>query len=349
MKKCISLVYCMFVLCLCACAQYARVNDICYTQETDAYAQSRCKLDVYYPTAKKDVPVVVWFHSGGLVRGEKHIDTELQKKGMVVIAPNYRFLDQATIDDCIDDAAAAVAWAFHHCQEYGGDPRKIFVAGHSAGGYLLDMIGLDKHWLAKYGVDADSIAALFPFSGQCLTHFNVRQQQGLGPLQPVIDAYAPLAHLRADAPPFIIVSGDREKEMYGRYEEQAYFWRMLKLNGNKDVSLFEMKGFSHGEMHHPAYKILLREIKVREAVIDNHYIPMKMFPNPASSSVTLEPEGQIESVTVVNVMGEVVYADTDTSGYSITINISGFPDGLYVVRVVTDKGVAVQKLSVANK
>lgn len=350
MKKWFTLVVCFLAVNFGAYAQYKSVSDIIYTQSTDAYAQERCKLDVYYPTLLRDVPVVVWFHSGGLVRGNKHIDSELKNSGMVVIAANYRLLPDATIDDCLDDAAAAVAWAFHHCTEYGGSPRKIFVAGHSAGAYLLDMIGLDKHWLAKYGVDADSIAALFPFSGQCLTHFNVRQQQyGIGPLQPWIDEYAPFAHMRPDAPPIVIVSGDREKEMYGRYEEQAFFWRMLKLNGHPAVSIYELKGYSHGEMHHPAYGILKNEINAREAAINKRTIYMKVFPNPATNIVTVEPEGRMESIVVFDMMGEAMYVDNDAHGTTATIDVSGFSEGVYVIRVMTDKGVAVSKLSIVNK
>lgn len=253
-----------FVLLLCtfiAKAQYQQMNDIPYTESTDAYAKERCKLDVYYPTDQKDAPVVVWFHGGGLEGGSKYIDQELRDCGYVVVAPNYRLLPKASIDECIDDAAAAVAWTYKNIEKYGGSKHKIFVAGHSAGGYLLDMIGLDKKWLAKYGVDADSLAALFPFSGQCVTHYNVRKLQGIGPLQATIDQYAPLTFVRADAPPIIIISGDREQELYGRYEEQAYFWRMLKLVGHKDVSIYEMQGYDHGAMPHPAYHILKEQIK----------------------------------------------------------------------------------------
>lgn len=243
-------------------AQYQQVNDIPYAEEnSNDYAKERCKLDVYFSKEMKDAPVVVWFHGGGIEGGNKYIDQELKNSGLVVVAANYRLLPKASIDECIDDAAAAVAWTFKHCQEYGGDPRKIFVVGHSAGGYLLDMIGLEKKWLAKYGVDADDIAGLVPFSGQCVTHYNVRKLQGIGPLQPTIDQYAPLTFIRPDAPPMIIISGDRELELYGRYEEQAYFWRMLKLVGHKDVTLYEMQGYDHGQMPHPAYHILKEQIK----------------------------------------------------------------------------------------
>ena len=233
--------------------QYQQVNDIPYIASSDAYAQERCKLDVYYPVDQKEAPVVVWFHGGGIEGGSKHIDEQLKNSGLVVVAANYRLLPKTHIDDILDDAAAAVAWTYKNIEKYGGSHRKIFVAGHSAGGYLLDMIGLDKKWLAKYGVDADSLAALVPFSG--------RKQQGIGPLQATIDQYAPLTYVRPDAPPIVIISGDRNLELYGRYEEQAYFWRMLKLVGHKDVTLYEMQGYDHGAMAQPAYYILKQHIK----------------------------------------------------------------------------------------
>ncbi|MBR6978744.1 MAG: carboxylesterase family protein [Prevotella sp.] len=261
MNKNIFLTLALLLCTSVAMAQYQQVNDIPYTESSDAYAQERCKLDVYYPTNGKNAPVVVWFHGGGIEGGNKHIDPELKNSGLVVVAANYRLLPKASIDQCLDDAAAAVAWTYKNIEKYGGCKRKIFVAGHSAGGYLLDMIGLDKKWLAKYDVDADSLAALIPFSGQCVTHYNVRKQQGIGPLQPTIDQYAPLTFIRPDAPPIIIISGDRELELFGRYEEQAYFWRMLKLVGHKDVTLYEMQGYDHGAMARPAYHILKDHIK----------------------------------------------------------------------------------------
>lgn len=251
-------------------AQYNRINDISYAPNaSNPYAKERCKLDVYYPTDKKDVPVVVWFHGGGIEGGNKYIDAELLNAGYCVVAANYRLLPKATIDEVLDDAAAAVAWTFNNVCKYNGSKQKIFIAGHSAGGYLLDLIGLDKHYLQKYGIDADSIAGLFPFSGQVITHYNIRKQEGIGPLQATIDKYAPLTFVRKDAPPIVVISGDRELELYGRYEEQAYFWRMLKLVGHPDVSLYEMQGFNHGDMPHPAYHVMKEHIKRLCSPIDD--------------------------------------------------------------------------------
>ena len=239
-------------------AQSPAFTDIPYNPSGNAYAAERCKLDIYIPdNVKEGCPTVVWFHGGGLTGGDKSvIPRALKESGYILVSANYRLIPRGGIADCISDAAAAVAWTFKHIEEYGGTPGRIFVSGHSAGGYLTDMIGLDKRWLAAYGVDADSIAGLIPFSGQVVTHFAQRKAQGIGELQAVVDPFAPLYHVRADAPPVIIISGDREMELYGRYEETAYFWRMLKLTGHPDVHIYELQGYDHGNMAEPAVQIL---------------------------------------------------------------------------------------------
>lgn len=239
---------------------YHSFPDIELPTEKSGYQNERCKLDIYYSPEFKDKPVVVWFHGGGLIGGEKFVPQELQNDSLVIVAVNYRLLPKATIDECIDDAAAAVAWTFNNISEYGGSKDKIFVAGHSAGGYLLSMIGFEKKWLEKYGIDSDSIAGLFPYSGQALTHYAVREINGISPLEPRIDEYSPLFHARKDCPPYIIISGDRNQELYGRYEENAYLWRLMKLLGHPEVYLYELDGFDHGAMAVPAHHILKKHI-----------------------------------------------------------------------------------------
>ncbi len=225
--------------------------------EPIAYADNeRCTLKVYHDPATTGHPVIVWFHGGSLTSGFGFIPNEIRDAGYVIVAPNYRLLPNVEIGQCIDDAAAAVAWVFKNIDKYGGDPSKIFVTGHSAGGYLTSMVGLDKSWLAKYGVDADSIAGLIPFSGQAISHFSWRKMQGIPELQPTLDDTAPLYHVRPDAPPYIIICGDRELELFGRYEENAYMWRMMKLVGHPDVSIYELDGYNHGDMASPAFHIL---------------------------------------------------------------------------------------------
>lgn len=240
---------------------YSTVRDISYTDSDDAYAREYCKLDVYYPEDLSGCPVVVWFHGGGLTGGHREIPEKLQKRGMVVVGVEYRLMPKVEISACIDDAAAAVAWTFREIEKYGGDTGKIFVSGHSAGGYLTAMIGLDKSWLARYGVDADDIAGLIPFSGQMISHFAYRDMMGMPDTQPLVDKYAPLYHVRPDAPSLVLITGDREIEMLGRYEENAYMWRMMKLCGHDATSLYELGGHDHNAMRDPAFHILHTHIR----------------------------------------------------------------------------------------
>jgi|SRR5215217_1056019 len=234
---------------------------------TDGYMKSQCRLDVYYPKNVKDFATIVWFHGGGITGGGKEIPKELMDKGVAVIGVGYRLSPKVKAPAYIEDAAAAVAWVFNHIAAYGGNKKLIFVSGHSAGGYLGTMITLDKHYLGKYNIDANSIAGVIPFSGQAITHFTVRQEQGIKDIQPTIDKYAPVYHVRADAPPMLLITGDRELEMLGRYEENAYFNRMMKLAGNKTTRLFELQGFDHGGMAVPAFPLLLKEVGLLKKMI----------------------------------------------------------------------------------
>ncbi len=240
-------------------------TGILYRNEKNPYVEKMCRLDVAYEAGAEGCPVVVWFHGGGLTGGHRHIPEVLLRDGAVVVGVGYRFVTEVDIAETIDDAAAAVAWVVKNISKYGGDVSKIYLAGHSAGGYLVDMIGLDKKYLAKYGIDANMFAAIVPYSGQVITHFAHRSKKGVDALTPIIDEFAPLYHVRGDAPPMLIISGDREKELYGRYEETAYFARMLELRGHKDVTFYELDGFDHGNMADPAgHLILLNYIKERK-------------------------------------------------------------------------------------
>ena len=240
-----------------------RENIPYYSSElmsADEYLNERCVLDIYYPNTEKGFPTIVWFHGGGLTGGNKYIPEELKGKGVGVVAVNYRLYPKVKAPVYIEDAAAAVAWVLKHIGEYGGDPELVIVSGHSAGGYLASMVGLDKRWLLVHGIDANNIAGLVPFSGHAITHFTVREERGIEGTRPIIDDLAPLYHVRADAPPLLLITGDREMEMLGRYEENAYLMRMMKVAGHPDTRLYEMDGYGHS-MTAPAFPLLLKEVE----------------------------------------------------------------------------------------
>ena len=119
---------------------------------------------------------------------------------------------------------------------------------------------MNKDNLAKYDIDANDVAGLIPFSGHTITHFTIRDQKGIPGTQPIVDKWAPLFYVRKDAPPTLLITGDRELEMLGRYEENAYFYRMMKVAGQKEIELYEMDGYGHN-MVYPALPLLLKFVK----------------------------------------------------------------------------------------
>jgi acetyl esterase/lipase len=227
---------------------------------SDDYIKERCVLDIYYPANSKNFPVVVWFHGGGLTGGEKEIPDALKEKGFAVVGINYRLSPKVKAPKYLEDAAAAVSWVFKNIKYYGGDTSLIFVAGYSAGGYLTKMIGLNKNWLAVHDIDANRIAGLISLSGQAITHFTVREERGIPGTQPIIDELAPLYHVRKDAPPLILITGDRELELLGRYEENAYLMRMMKISGHTKTKLYKLDGYDHGIIE-AAFPLLIKDIK----------------------------------------------------------------------------------------
>lgn len=240
--------------------EYKSSNAISYLDSTgkslSEYQKKMCLLDIYYPINKEKVPVIVWFHGGGLTGGEREIPEALKNKGYIIVGVGYQLSPNVKAEVCITDAAAAIAWVFKNIETYNGNPNSIFISGHSAGGYLALITVMNQKLLNKYNIQANKVAGLIPFSGHTITHFTIRAERGIPGEQPIVDEFAPLYYVRKDAPPILLITGDRELEMLGRYEENAYFYRMMKVSGHDDIMLYEMDGYGHN-MTDPAYPLLL--------------------------------------------------------------------------------------------
>lgn len=260
-KLLLSMSFVLVALAAGAQERYVTVSDILYVDnaDTSAYRKERCKLDVYYPADKKGCKTIVWFHGGGLEGGNKELQPELKNSGIIIVAPNYRLYPQGKSPDYIRDAAAAVAWTIEHIAEYGGDPSKVYVGGHSAGGYLALMLALDKDYLAEYRIDADAIKGYFPVSGQTATHYTIRKERGISFTLPIVDSLAPLNNARVLGTKLVLITGDRHLEMMARYEENLYLKAVLEGVGNASVPLHELSGFDHGTVQTPA-ALLIRDI-----------------------------------------------------------------------------------------
>lgn len=232
-----------------AAAEMRVERDIAYKSSGTDYERERCKLDLYLPE-DEGFPVVVWFHGGGLTGGEKDGETDqrvarrLVEAGIGCVNANYRLSPKAKFPAYVDDAAAAVAWVAKHIGEYGGDPEKLIVGGHSAGGYLTAIIGIDPQYLAAHGMSLDDLRGLMPVSGQMSTHTTIQGERGEVSEERVVDAAAPLDHVKNLGPPVLIVAGG--EDLPDREEVNRDYAQALEDAGHNDVTLVVVEGRDHG-------------------------------------------------------------------------------------------------------
>ena len=237
-------------------------------QEGD-YSRSRCLVDLRYPVGVTNFATVVNFHGGGLVHGRKSgpawPEESRDEDPVAFVSAGYRLLTNATPEQCVGDAAAAVAWVVKNIGRYGGDPKKVFVTGISGGGYLTAMVGLDPKWLAPHGLKPTDLCGIAPLTGQMTKHFNVRKvgfQDDDPQFLPKIDAWAPLAYASTNAlPPSCFLTGGRDIEWKGRVEENALLAASLRANGITNCEFHETEG-NHGGGVYPS-RYFLRDFVMK--------------------------------------------------------------------------------------
>ena len=130
----------------------------------------RQKLDVYTPArGATAAPVLVFFYGGSWNSGRRQdyafAGRALAARGFVTIVPDYRLYPEVRYPAFLQDGAAAIRWAQDHASEYGGDPKRIVLAGHSAGAYNAVMLGMDSEFVTAAGVDPTAIKAVAGLSG----------------------------------------------------------------------------------------------------------------------------------------------------------------------------------------
>jgi arylformamidase len=140
-------------------------RDIPYAEP----ANERQKLDVYAPENAKNLPVIFWIHGGGWQAGDKasaHAKPKaLVEKGYVFVSTNYRLLHDVDMDTIVRDVAKSMRWVHDHIAEYGGDPKRIIVTGHSAGAQLAALICTDERYLKAEGLSLSNIKGCIPVDG----------------------------------------------------------------------------------------------------------------------------------------------------------------------------------------
>ena len=126
-------------------------------------------LDIYTPKDAKNAPVVFWIHGGGWQAGDKTSiqlkPQAFQDKGFVFVSTNYRLLPNVEMDAIFSDIAKSLHWVHDHVAEHGGDPKRIFVMGHSAGAQLAAIISTDDRLLKAEGLPLSIIKGCVPVDG----------------------------------------------------------------------------------------------------------------------------------------------------------------------------------------
>ena len=203
-------------------------------------------LDVYAPKPGPrpgGAPVVVFFYGGNWDSGAKadyrFVGAALARRGYLAIVPDYRVYPEVRYPGFVEDSARAVRWARDHAADYGGDPKALFVMGHSAGAYNAAMLALDPEWLAAVEMDPvkdlrGMIGLAGPYDFLPLTSPRLKIIFGPEDQRPRTQ---PIAYARREAPALFLAHDDGDKvvlprntlrlaarmrEVGGRVEEKHY-------------------------------------------------------------------------------------------------------------------------------
>jgi acetyl esterase/lipase len=172
----------------------------------------RKKLDIYRPADLKTLAPVVMFIYGGAWRAGDKFEYEfagraLAAAGFVTVIADYRLYPEVKYPDFLDDNAQAMRWIQDNISMYDGDPKRFFLAGHSAGAYNAVMLGLDSSFRRDYGVTMPirAIAGISgPYNFYPFEYGEVRETFGDAPNP---EGTQPINLITAEAPPILLASG----------------------------------------------------------------------------------------------------------------------------------------------
>jgi acetyl esterase/lipase len=211
-------------------------------------AEPRQQLDVYQPAVSNNGIVVVFFYGGGWSTGERgeyrFVAQTLTRDGATVVIPDYRTYPTGVFPDFMHDAAAAVAWTHKNIAQYGGDPKKIYLMGHSAGGHIATLLALDKQYLAAQGLGADVLAGVVGLAAP--TNFAATLEAKYRPAfgnQAGLERAQPIHYARGDAPPLLLLHGADDRVVLPR-NSVALAERITALGGQARARIYPGKSHS---------------------------------------------------------------------------------------------------------
>jgi acetyl esterase/lipase len=211
-------------------------------------------LDLYQPSADGPVPMLLFVHGGGWSIGDKSelswLGAKLAEQGVLVAVTNYRLSPAVQHPAHAQDVARAVAWLYRNGANYGGDPQRLYVGGHSAGAQLASLVALDGTYLAAEGLGTNVVHSVVGVSG---AGYDLDARYVASPLVQLFAAAfgkdptrwalaAPLHYVDKNAPPFLLVHSLNDAEAPAIGAE--VFARALKADGAQ-VRLDLLPGFDH--------------------------------------------------------------------------------------------------------
>ena len=208
---------------LSACSPLALVNAVspggtARSVATAAYGPDpRHGLSIYRPEkGARNAAVIVFFYGGNWVSGERDdyafVGRSLAERGFVVVIPDYRLYPQAGYPASLDDSARAVAWTSRRIAQYGGDPKRVFVMGHSAGAYNAAMVALDPRWLRKQGSDPGILRGWIGMAGPYnFLPIENETTREVFPYPATPRDSQPINHVSAKAPPALLIAARNDK------------------------------------------------------------------------------------------------------------------------------------------
>lgn len=183
------------------------------------------RVDVYAPggdTTDDRKPVIIWFHGGGWNNGGRRqyafAGRALAAEDFVSVVAGYRLDEEGKFPVFMEDAAAAIRWTHANIARYGGDPERIVLAGHSAGGHIVTLAALDESWLGDLAKPGGAIRGVVGIAGAydwLPFEPGSSSDKYLGHTRP-LSRTQPVAYARADAPPMLLLWGDADELVFRR-------------------------------------------------------------------------------------------------------------------------------------
>jgi len=217
-------------------------TDIAYGTDKE-----RNILDVYIPKGVKKAPVVFFVHGGAWVFGNKSVFSGpgkmLAEQGIVAVSTNYRLSPKVKHPEHIKDIAKAFAWTVDHVAEYGGDPGKICLTGHSAGGHLVALLATDESYLKAEKKSFADIRGVAPISGVFTIDARAKFFKDIfGEDEDVCRGGSPIHNIGKKHPQFLILHAD--KDMAGLSEQAEAFHAAMKKEKNA-TEILQLKDRTH--------------------------------------------------------------------------------------------------------